>query len=147
MLCVTPRASRLKAYVTIPRLTTVEEIAALLEETDLNKFELAGVALTQIYTWRPELIESRHLQRLAHRNFYPECEILGDLALNLALQGYDPLKVITDQRFWAPIWEVLEIAFAEIHAAAARTSIRNWMTRGAKETSRPTSVKRDKPLR
>jgi hypothetical protein len=90
-----------------------------LEETDLNKFELGGVALTLIYTWRPELIESRHLPKLANRNFYPECEILGDLALNLALQGYDALEVITDQRFWALIWEVLEIAVAEIQAAAA----------------------------
>jgi hypothetical protein len=108
-----------KAYMTIPRLTTLEEIAALLEQKDLNKFELGGVALALIYTWQPELMESRHLQRLANRNFCPGWAILGDLALNLALQGYDPLKVITDQRFWAPIWEFFEIEVAEIEAAAA----------------------------
>ncbi len=107
-----------KAHITRPQLTTVEEIAALLEQNDLNKFELGGVALALIYTSQPKLIESRHLQKVANRNFYPGWRILGDLALNLALQGYDPLKVITDQRFWASIWEFFEIEVAEIEAAA-----------------------------
>jgi hypothetical protein len=116
-----------------PPLITLEEIADLIgEDKDLNEFELGAYALTLVYARKPDLIYAggpnpaavKNLRKLAERPEMLGWSIVGDFLLNLMFRndiprGVHPHELVTIEKFWNPIWDLIKLDVCGIQAAEA----------------------------
>jgi serine/threonine-protein kinase len=92
--CVESKAS--------PKLSYILQLA---KQRDVNLGELGGYALKLVYSKRPRMIDPAVLNMLAASEIYSGRSILGDLLLHLAFVGDNHSRLVTEDRFWNPIWD------------------------------------------
>lgn len=97
-----------------------DAIIKLTRHSNINHREVGCYALRFIFsrTYRDDisLINKESLEALGSSDFYVERMILGELLVDLALQGAEVSKLVTAQDFWHPIWDYHKLDILDLGA-------------------------------
>ncbi len=105
------------SYQERPDASKLAQVHALIRSEDLGYQELGSYAAKIIGARQPERIDARLLGEMAASDSWMVRGVLGELLLYLTLNGARPRALVTEGRFWQPVWDYNQVLVDDILAA------------------------------